>query len=60
MTLEAISDPEATQNKQKNAMQGRHTLHNKTKRSRRPLQHASPDTRALRHTGAEWAGGVTR
>ena len=23
-------------------------------------QHASPDTRALSHTGAEWAGGVTR
>ena len=23
-------------------------------------QHASPDTRALSHTGAEWAGEVTR
>ena len=60
MSLEAILDPEATQNKQKNGMQGRQTPHNKTKRSRRPLPHAPLDTRALSHTGAEWAGGVTR
>ena len=33
---------------------------NKTKISRRPLPHAHLDTRALSHTRAEWAGGVTR
>ena len=60
MSLEAILDPKGTQNKQKSAVLGRQIPPNKTKRSRRPLLHASPDTRALSHTGAEWASGVTR
>ena len=59
MSLEAILDSKGTRNKQKKYHPGSPGTPNKTKRSKRPLLHASPDTRALSHTGAEWAGGVT-
>ena len=60
MSLEAILDPEGTRNKQTKYHPGSPGSPNKAKRSKRPLLHASPDTRALSHTAAEWAGGVTR
>ena len=42
MSLEAILDPEGTQNKQKSTILGRQTPPNKTKRSRRPKDPKGP------------------
>ena len=60
MSLEAILDSKRTQNKQNKYHPGSPGTPKQTKRSKRPLLHAFTDTRALSHTRAEWAGGVTR
>ena len=60
-------DPRDPQNQAKRVRlrSARHPNKKQTKeqhlpQQKHPLPNASPDTRALSHTGAEWAGGVTR